>query len=203
VDLRWVVVVPVKVLGRAKTRLGLAPAARADLALEMARATVAAAAACPLVAEVVVVTDDPRAAAALRGARVHVVADEPDAGLNPALGHGAAVAAGRHPGAGVAALSADLPALRPDELARALAAGAAHPRAVVADAAGTGTVLLTARPGLPLDPAYGGASRTRHAARGAVDLTDDLRDAVPGLRRDVDTPDDLAAARRLLSGAPR
>jgi 2-phospho-L-lactate/phosphoenolpyruvate guanylyltransferase len=43
-------------------------------------------------------------------------------------------------------------------------------------------------------PAFGLASRARHAARGAIELG--LTD-VPGLRRDVDTPADLRGAAEL------
>jgi 2-phospho-L-lactate guanylyltransferase len=113
------------------------------------------------------------------------VPDEPDRGLNPALAHGA-LAAGAP---AVAALSSDLPALRPEELAAALAAAAAVPRGFVADAAGTGTTLLTAS-GVPLDPRFGRDSAAAHAASGARALDGDW----PGLRRDVDTPADLRGA---------
>ncbi len=135
--LTWSVVIPVKVLARAKSRLaGLAGPARSELALAMAADTVRAAAACPVVAAVVVVTDDPAAASALGALGARVVADEPDAGLNPALAHGAAVAAASWPDRGTAALAADLPALRPAELDRGLRAAAQWPEAFVADAAG-------------------------------------------------------------------
>ena len=74
-----------------------------------------------------------------------VVPDEPDAGLNPALAYGARRAAELDPAAGVALLSADLPALRAGELTAALDAAAGQPpRRFVADAAGTGTTLLAA-----------------------------------------------------------
>jgi len=57
--LSWSLVIPVKVLARAKSRLaGLAGPAREELALAMAADTVSAAAACPVVAAVLVVTDD-------------------------------------------------------------------------------------------------------------------------------------------------
>ncbi|HXO24608.1 MAG TPA: 2-phospho-L-lactate guanylyltransferase, partial [Streptosporangiaceae bacterium] len=99
---------------------------------------------------------------------------------------------------GTAALSADLPALRPLELSRALTAAAAWPNAFVADAAGDGTTLYTAAPGVAFRPAFGLASRARHAAGGAEEL--ELTD-IPGLRRDVDTPDDLRGAAELGLGA--
>ena len=61
----------------------------------------------------------------------------------------------------------------------------------MADAAGDGTTLYTAAPGVAFRPAFGLASRARHAAGGAAEL--DLTQ-VPGLRRDVDTPADLRGA---------
>src|ERR1700712_4618596 len=140
----WTVVVPVKHLGAAKTRL--AREDRADVALAMACDTVAAAAACPRVSSVIVVTDDQRAASAL-GDSAAIVADEPDRGLNAALAHGAAVAARQNPAGGVVARAADLPALRPEHLARALEAAEDLDHALIADAAGEGTVLLLAAPG--------------------------------------------------------
>jgi len=120
-----------------------------------------------------------------------VVPDQPRDGLNAALRHGAAYAGARWPGSGTAALSADLPALRPAELDRALRAAAAWPAAFVADAAGDGTTLYAAAPGAAFRPAFGLASRARHAAGGAVELG---LDGIPGLRRDVDTPSDLRGA---------
>ena len=190
---RWSLVVPAKRLGAAKTRLapltgGASGSGRdlhADLVLALLADTVAAARACPVVAAVVVVTDDGRAAATAHALGARTVPDEPDRGLNPALAHGARVTGAT----AVAALSSDLPALRPAELAAALDAAAAVPRGFVADAAGTGTTLLTAS-GVPLDPRFGSGSAAAHAASGALSLPGDW----PGLRRDVDTPADLREA---------
>jgi 2-phospho-L-lactate/phosphoenolpyruvate guanylyltransferase len=191
----WSVLMPVKVLDRAKSRLAeLAGPRRGELALALARDTVRAVLQTAQVARTVVITDDPVAAAALRMLGALVVADEPRDGLNAALRHGAALAAARWPGSGTAALSADLPALRPAELGQALAAAAAWPTAFVADAPGDGTTLYTAAPGAAFRPAFGLASRARHAAGGAAELQ--LPD-IPGLRRDVDTPADLRGAAAL------
>lgn len=193
--LRWSVVVPVKSVRAAKSRLlGWPDQLREDLVVAMAADTVAAAGASLAVATVYVVTDDPAAAAAASTAGAVVVADEPDAGLNRALAHGARTAARVRPDHGVAALSADLPALRSEDLTAALGQAGGHRRALVADAEGKGTTLLTAAPGVPLAPAYGMDSRRRHLDRGAVELS---LDGCHGLRRDVDTAADLAAAERL------
>ena len=101
--LSWSLVIPVKVLARAKSRLaGLAGPAREELALAMAADTVSAAAACPVVAAVVVVTDDASAASTLGELGALIVPDEPAAGLNPALAHGASLAAARWPRSGTA-----------------------------------------------------------------------------------------------------
>ena len=93
---------------------------------------------------------------------------------------------------------ADLPALRSDELRRALLAAADVPRGFVADAAGTGTTLLTARGGNQLGPRFGPRSRAAHAASGAIALEPG---PIPGLRRDVDTEVDLWDAGRLGLGS--
>ena len=192
----WGLVVPVKRLALAKTRLqAYGDAVRQDLALAFAVDVVTAGLACDDVTQVLVVTDDPQAASALRAAGAQVVADLPDAGLNPALAHGADVLLGRG-ATGVAAVSADLPCLTPEELATALAAVRPGLRGFVVDAAGTGTTLLAAPPGVELAPAYGSSSRTGHLASGAVELP-----AGRGLRLDVDTPDDLRAALGLGVGA--
>jgi len=191
-SLTWSLVVPVKVLAIAKSRLAtLAGPARPALALAVAADTVRAALACRRVRQVIVVTCDMLAAAELARLGAAVIGDEPDAGLNPALIHGAATAATRAPQSGVGALSADLPALTPAELDRALGWAARWPEAIVPDAAGTGTTLYTTRPGVPFRPKFGPGSRHRHVAAGASEISpDDL----PGLRRDVDTAADLREA---------
>jgi 2-phospho-L-lactate guanylyltransferase len=188
---QWVVVVPVKELRLAKTRLThFEPKMRAELALAVARDVVAAAIACPTVVAVYVITNDLLAAETLAADGAFVIADTQDSGLNAALSDGARVASGWYPRAGIAALSSDLPALSPTELTSALTAAEGAPRCFVPDQAGTGTTLLTAAPGVPLAPDFGSASRDRHLRSGAVELAGDW----PGLRCDIDTPADLERA---------
>jgi 2-phospho-L-lactate/phosphoenolpyruvate guanylyltransferase len=194
----WTVVMPVKVLAHAKSRLAvLAGPRRPDLALALASDTLTSVLACPDVARVVVVTSDLAAAVRLTALGAVVVPDEPGDGLNAALSHGAAVTFRRWPGTGIAALAADLPALRPRELSRALRAAAAFPASFVPDAAGVGTTMYAVGPGTGFRPMFGGASRARHASGGVTELT---VDDIPGLRRDVDTPEDLRAAVALGAG---
>lgn len=187
VTVSWGVVVPVKRLSLAKTRLAAyGDDRRRALALAFAADVVLAAA---TVAEVLVVTDDEQAGPLLAALGARVVPDDPDAGLNPALAHGAELLRAGAPRRGVATLSADLPALRGADLAAALAGVGDGQRAFVADVDRTGTTLLAAGPGAELLPAYGPGSRAGHLASGAVELA-----AAERLRRDVDTPADLEAA---------
>ena len=191
---RWGLVVPVKRLSLAKSRLGpphgpYDQGARQALALAFASDVVSAGVACPQVIAVVVVTDDLLAAATLTALGAQVVADHPDAGHNAALEHGADLARSRFGAAGVASLSADLPCLSAAVLSAALTDLAADERAFVADATGSGTTLLAASGNAPLAPSYGPRSADRHRAGGARELN-----VAQALRLDVDTPDDLALA---------
>ena len=195
----WSVVIPVKVLAQAKSRLtGLPAGDRAELVLAMAADTVAAATAAETVRRVLVVTDDPVVAAEVTPLGAIVIGDEPAAGLNAALAFGAGQARARWPDRGVAALAADLPALQPEELVAALEAAAAAGRAFVPDADGTGTTLYAAGPGQDFDPLFGELSRARHRAAGLAEL--DLP-GLRGLRRDVDTPADLREAVAIGTGS--
>jgi 2-phospho-L-lactate guanylyltransferase len=185
----WVVVVPVKG-STGKSRL--AHPDRARLAAAIALDTLDAVRRARLVAEVVVVTADERLAEEVAGpgrgpAPVRVVRD-PGAGLNGAVAAGLAAVA---PHRGRAALLGDLPALDPADLDAALELAAERPRALVPDAEGAGTTLITARPGEPLHPSFGEDSRALHEAAGFTPL--DVP-AASTLRRDVDTAGQLRAA---------
>ncbi|MDQ4117751.1 MAG: 2-phospho-L-lactate guanylyltransferase [Actinomycetota bacterium] len=197
-------VVPVKPLPVAKTRLrGAADGgvgaltAHTRLALALAMDTVAAARAAYRVDAVVVISSDPAVAMELGALGAQVITD-PARGLNGALRLGARVVRERLPGSVVGALQADLPALRSAEVDAALSAAlalfdaGAH-RAFCADEPGDGTTLLVAAPGVELDPHFGRGSAAAHAAHGAVPLAGPW----PGLRRDVDTSDDLGRAAEL------
>src|SRR5687767_1182900 len=85
----WLVVVPIKPLPAAKTRLrgAVPPAAHPELVLAMAQDTVVAALRC---APVRVVCDDATTRVALTALGAVCVADRPGAGLNAAVEFGAA-----------------------------------------------------------------------------------------------------------------
>jgi 2-phospho-L-lactate/phosphoenolpyruvate guanylyltransferase len=194
-SLIWSVVIPVKVLALAKSRLaGLDDGDRRALALAMAVDTTAAAMASPVVGAVVVVSDDPVVADELAVLGATTIADSPGAGLNRAIVAGAEHARGRWPGHGIAGLMADLPALRAAELTAALRAATAFPQAFVPDAAGVGTTLYTAQPGIGFTPRFGVRSRELHAQAGAAELS---LPGIASLRQDVDTLEDLRSAAAL------
>lgn len=191
---RWIVVIPVKRAARGKSRLDVPGADRAALAHAIALDTVEAAARCELVLQVVVVSDDPALAreAAIIPALRFVPEGEPR-GLDAAVAAGVAAIDpwGRMPRA---ALLGDLPALRPSDLVDALRAAASVDRAVVPDAEGTGSTLVTANGGVEWTSSFGDGSFARHTALGCEALA--IPDAST-LRRDVDTAAQLEAARAL------
>lgn len=199
-SLRAVVLVPVKPLGRAKTRLRGRLGARTDaLVLAMALDTIAAASDAARVARVVVITDDPVLAAACAGAGVDVEPDAPRSGLNAALRKAARACAIRQPHLAVVAQPADCPAVRPADFNTLIAAVASTGgRVFLPDTAATGTTVLAAAPGVPLDPRYGPRSGQAHADSGAVALHGPQWEH---MARDVDVWSDLLAAAALGVGA--
>lgn len=193
----FVVLVPVKPPAVAKSRLVGVPASmRRDLAAAFALDTVTSCLATTGVAAVVAVTDDAHLAAELRRRGCSVLPDGPGGGLNATLGLAAAEAGRRWPDLQPVAVCADLPALRPADLAAALASAADGAPAFVADTEAVGTTLYTA-PYAAFRPCFGPGSRAAHLASGAREIRGDLAT----LRRDVDTVEDLERALRLGVGS--
>lgn len=192
----WNLVIPVRG-GAGKSRLDVPGVDRAALARAIGLDTIAAARACPAIAQVVVVTADAEIARAVGGACL-VVAD-PGAGLNDAVRAGLAAT---DPAAPRAAMLGDLPALRAADLTTVLAAAAQHESAALPDAEGTGTTLITRTIAGELVPAFGEDSFARHCAAGFVDLARQIdsgsqQRSVWSARRDVDTLDQLREAAQL------
>ncbi|WP_375389525.1 2-phospho-L-lactate guanylyltransferase [uncultured Amnibacterium sp.] len=187
----WVVIVPIKRFSEGKQRLAVRQD-RAALAEAFARDTVAAVANAPHVRMLLVVTDDPQLVDDLRLPVAVTVVAQQVPGLNNAISAGLRVANDRWPDWGQAVLAGDLPALTSEDLERTLEIAEEIPLGLVADAHGTGTVMITGQPGMPLLPAFGVGSASRHR-----DLGHRLLRGTERLRRDVDTPEDLAAAVRL------
>jgi 2-phospho-L-lactate guanylyltransferase len=173
----WTTVVPVKGTSTAKSRLG----ASRELALAIALDSVEAAAG----ASRVIVVTSAAIESAFEPLGVEVIADA-GGGLIAACLQGIR-AAGAGP---VAVMLGDIPTLRTAELADALELASQHPLAFVADADADGTVLITALDPARHTPLFGAHSLAAHLAAGYVEL------AVPegaGLRRDVDTAEQLAS----------
>lgn len=186
----WSVLVPVKRLHEAKTRLAVDDRLRTRLALAFARDTLAALGRSRNVGSIFVLTSDPVARAALRRPDVHFL-DDHGGGLNRAID--AALPQVRYlSGTGrLAIVMADLPALRPDEFRRAGAAASLCARSFVADADQLGTTAVFFSGGSIDRPRFGSDSRLAHARSGAIALELGQLD---GLRRDIDRLDHLHAA---------
>lgn len=195
----WTAIIPVKSLASAKSRL--THARPGDLALAFLLDVVAALQSTPSVVDIIVVTSDPDVSAAALAAGARVVDDSRHPGINAAAAWGARNR--RHPG-GTAVLVSDLPCLTADSCALALALAGEYRTSFLPDAEGTGTTMWCATEGQDVRTAFGVDSRRAHAAAGAVDLMEHHPQSAAGLvpaRRDVDTPDDLAAAIALGVGA--
>lgn len=195
----WTMVLPVQRAEIAKSRLRLrssgvadAPMQHALLARAIAADSLAAVRECAAVGQRVVVTSDHVTAAHCIGLGDVVLAD-PGGGLDAAVREGVQEALRADQSAAVAILLPDVPALRPQDLQRALEAASAHRFCLLPDADGTGTVLLCGRPGSQLQPAFGVRSADRHQRLGAVSL----RVVLPRLQRDVDTWAALVSAGQL------
>lgn len=190
------VIIAVKRLAAAKTRLAalFSADARERVVLAMLIDTITAAHRVEAVGSITVVTPDETAAAAARELGADVLADPtPEHHRDPL--NNAVLAAARSVNSHVAnivVLQGDLPALRTHELGEALADARGHPRSFVADRQGTGTVALFAF-GVSPDPLFGSDSAARHRDSGAAELLGGW----PGLRCDIDTPEDLVEARHL------
>lgn len=193
-------VIAVKRLAAAKTRLApvFSSDTREKVVLAMLIDTITAANAVEALRTITVVTPDDAAAEAATGLGARVLTDPTPEGHRDPLNNAitAAEAAVRDETPNVVVLQGDLPALQPGELAAAIEAGRAHRRSFVGDRHGTGTAALLSF-GAALNPRFGADSAQRHRDSGAVELTGSW----PGLRCDIDTPEDLAVARRLGVGA--
>lgn len=192
----WSVIVPVKGRPGAKSRLGEQPD-REELAEAFALDTVAALVAASAVAHVYVVTPDRAARFEAIGAEVvhedRAAADP----LNAAIARGLDVARRADPRTNLAVSTGDLPALTPADVDEALRLASGYERSMIADEEGIGTTALLALAGVALTPRFGPASRAAHEADGHVPLP---IPATARIRRDVDTPGNLAEALRLGTG---
>lgn len=190
----WLVLIPLKPLHTAKSRLLLPAEVKQAVVHAMAIDVMEAVLGCPDVREVVLVTREPCWQALSDHPRIRVLRDSPRDSMNDALRRGAAVCRREWPGTAIAALTGDLPALSSADLAAALAQASLVGSSFVPDAGGEGTTLLAAPCASRFNPRYGPGSRLRHWHDGAMELEVPRRS---GLRQDVDTLDDLALAQAI------
>lgn len=191
---KFTILVPVKSPTLGKSRLATLPdEQRTALATAFALDTVDACLNATAAGAVLVVTDDFRFATVLRGRGCEVIPDGVAGNLNETLVQAAHEAVRRRPTYGIAALCADLPALRPEHLDEALRQVPEDAAAFVADAAGTGTTLFAAGSLDRFRPAFGEGSCAAHEASGALSLEGELAT----LRQDVDEAGDLGRAMTL------
>lgn len=192
-DQKYAVLVPVKPPAVGKSRLaGVTSGARRALAEAFAEDTARACLDSPRVGAVLAVTDDAAFSEVLSALGCLAIPDGVAGDLNGTLRQAAAEARRRWPDLLPAAVCADLPALRADDLDKVLGSlTTAHP-CFVPDAAGVGTTVYIAGHD-EFDPRFGAGSREAHLDAGARELAD----APASVRRDVDDPDDLSEAARL------
>jgi 2-phospho-L-lactate/phosphoenolpyruvate guanylyltransferase len=186
-------VVPQKALSGAKSRLDgvLSADARAALSLALLRNVCASLRAVADVEGVVVMTPDAATQARAAAWGLSTLID-PYPGLNAAL---AQVVRDAARSCAVVIVAADLPLLRPADVAALLAAGERGGLVLAPSKEGTGTNAVVVPPGMAFHPAYGAGSLSAHH-RGARSLGQTVVEVRrPGLAFDVDTETDLLAVR--------
>ena len=163
--MRTAAVLPVKSFGRAKQRLGAAVGQphRGELAAGMVADVLGALGAVPGLDDVIVVTAEPRAAAAAREAGAHVVDDPAESGQSGAAARGVAAAVARGCQR-VLLVPGDCPALDAAEVGALLDGFGDADVVIVPDRHGSGTNALRLTPPDVIGPAFGSGSFARHAA---------------------------------------
>jgi 2-phospho-L-lactate guanylyltransferase len=194
-------VVPVKELGGAKQRLSplLPPALRQALMRAMLEDVLAALAAAPQIAGLLVVTVDPQAGRLARRYGARLVEGGAREGHSGAVAAAARLLAaeGR---AGMLTLPGDVPLVTPAEIAALIDAHRPAPSFTIApshDERGSNAVICSPPEAVPLS--FGEDSFFPHLrAAERRGITPSVRH-LPGLARDIDTPDDLAVFARVAS----
>lgn len=187
-----IALVPQKRLGEAKSRLAPALAGAERTALSRALVVHVCRTVCATagVDALTVVTPDAGFRAWARRWGCDVVLD-PERGLNAALEH--VLRQPRCEGRDVLVVAADLPWVRPSDLAAMLSAAHSQRLVLAPSKEGLGTGALLIPRGVEFMPAFGAGSRAAHrreAARLGLEVVEVTR---PGLAFDVDAPEDLAS----------
>ena len=199
----WVIV-PVKPLQRAKSRLAdvMSPEQRLLLAERMLRHVLQVVRAVPQVLGTLVISRDSRALAIAREYGLRTVQESGAPELNAALGRATQVVAGWG-GESVLVLPADLPLLEAADLGKMIDLGADTPSVVIAtDEQRDGTNALFMRPPGVIGFAYGEGSFARHCAlarEAGVQLREYHSDC---LSLDIDVAADLEQYYRYMEQLP-
>lgn len=185
----WHVVLPLKGTDDAKSRLALPRSARDRVAYAMAADTIDALLDTPDVGRVSVLSRTPGLRFDAPGASAVEVVIQPEAewSLDRALRWFAMTHTDGS--SGLAVVVADLPALRAESMAEVLRHAALHRVAMVSDARGSGTTILTSSDPAELRSHFGAGSAAAHRAAGAVQVP-----STPDTECDVDTAEDLERA---------
>jgi len=183
------VLLPVKPLNLAKSRLDLPVSARQQVAERLFEHTLEVALKCVRRQQVFVLTADPRVQGRAQRMGVGTIEDSDD-NLNTSLSAGLQTLRMRFPNDPLAVLVTDLPQLEPAALISTLllAATSKRPRHVV-DQHGTGTTFVSVPPRTDLPMLFGPHSAHRFRAAGSVPIPP----ANVGISHDLDLIADLDA----------
>lgn len=186
-----VALVPLKSLADAKQRLAdeLSASDRVALTLRLFHHVLRACMATSVIDGVITVAGDQAGAREARAAGAQALV-EPRRGLNLAL---RTATSALPPDDVTLVVVADLPFVRPGDLAMIVEAGREGPCVVVAPTADRGTAALLRNPGTVIPTSYGphsAAAHLRTAQRAGVRAA---RITIPRLTRDLDRPSDLEA----------
>jgi 2-phospho-L-lactate/phosphoenolpyruvate guanylyltransferase len=200
----WVVV-PVKPLNRAKSRLAdvLSPEQRQHFAESMLRRVLTVTRAVRAVTGTLVISRDPKALSIARDLGARTVQESGAPALNPALMRATQLLAGWRSRA-VVVLPADLPFITADDVAGVIkAAGDAEQVVVIAtDRARDGTNALFVRPPGLLTYDYGSHSYERHIRQAREIGAAVVEYESDNLKFDLDEPQDIVDFYRRMLGGP-
>lgn len=201
--MRATAVIPVKRFAAAKRRLatGMPDERREALVEAMVGDVLEAVGAARAIERTIVVSDEPRVAAAARAASAELVPDPGEGGHSDAALAG--IARAEAGGASrVLLLPGDCPLLDPREVDRLLTGVPSPYVAVVPDRHGTGTNALLLSPPGAMQPSFGEGSCARHVAAARAAGIPHAVEELASLGLDLDTPADLIALSRELQKRP-
>ncbi|MEP9366346.1 2-phospho-L-lactate guanylyltransferase [Xanthobacter sp. VNH20] len=186
--------IPVKRFALAKRRLApqLSQGERAALAKAMLRQVLGVLAGCRGIAGILIVTSDPEAMALGRAFGAQVLPDAVEAGTNAAV-HTGMAALHRAGKGGVIVVPSDVPGVTRAEMEMVIDALEGSSVVLVPATRDGGTNLLAACPPALIGPSFGPCSFARHVESAQAAGIAPCVLQLPGLGRDIDVSEDLAA----------